>query len=74
MFVVWPPSCTGGNEACDVSVGSSIVKTSGSVREEAGNGAPLACGESPQFSTELPVRVLCPHMASLCVGALERIS
>jgi hypothetical protein len=33
-FVSWPPPCTGGNEAHDVSAGSSIVETVGSVREE----------------------------------------
>jgi hypothetical protein len=33
-FVSWPPPCTGGNEARDVSVGSSLVETMGSVREE----------------------------------------
>jgi hypothetical protein len=34
MFVSQPPSCTGGNEAQGVSVGSSIVEMAGSVREE----------------------------------------
>jgi hypothetical protein len=33
-FVSRPPPCTGGNEARDVSAGSSIVETTGSVREE----------------------------------------
>jgi hypothetical protein len=33
-FVSRPPPCTGGNEARDVSTGSSIVETAGSVREE----------------------------------------
>jgi hypothetical protein len=33
-FVSWPPSCTGGNEACDVSAGSLIVETARSVREK----------------------------------------
>jgi hypothetical protein len=33
-FVSLPPPCTGGNEACGVSAGSSIVETAGSVREE----------------------------------------
>jgi hypothetical protein len=31
------------------------VKTVGSVREEAGSGTPLACGEGLQLSTELLV-------------------
>jgi hypothetical protein len=34
VFVSRPPPCTGGNEARGVSVGSSIVETAGSVREE----------------------------------------
>jgi hypothetical protein len=29
-----PPPCTGGNEARDVSIGSSIVETAGNIREE----------------------------------------
>jgi hypothetical protein len=33
-FVSRPPPCTRGNEARDISVGSSIVETAGSVREE----------------------------------------
>jgi hypothetical protein len=33
-FVSRLPLCTGGNEAHDVSAGSSIVETTGSVREE----------------------------------------
>jgi hypothetical protein len=34
VFVSRPPPCTGGNEAHDVSDGSSIVETTVSVREE----------------------------------------
>jgi hypothetical protein len=34
VFVSQPPPCTGGNEAHDVSAGSSLVETTGSVREE----------------------------------------
>jgi hypothetical protein len=33
-FVSRPPPCTGGNEVHDFLVGSSIVETAGSVREE----------------------------------------
>jgi hypothetical protein len=33
-FVSRPPPCTGGNKAHDVSAGSSIVETAGSIREE----------------------------------------
>jgi hypothetical protein len=48
-----PPLCAGGNEAHDVSAGSSIVKTVGSVREEAESRPPLARGEGPRLSMEL---------------------
>jgi hypothetical protein len=54
-FVSPSPPCTGENEARNVLAGSSIVKTVGSVREETGSGAPLACGEGPQLSAELLV-------------------
>ena len=66
MFVVWPPPFTGGNKACDILAESLIVKTAGSIRERlAGRhvGDPLACGEGPRLSTELPDREL-----GLCKG------
>ena len=69
-FVVWPPPCTRGNKARDVSAGSLIVKTAGSIRERlAGRhvGDPLARGEGPRLSTELPDRELGP-----CEGFLAR--
>jgi hypothetical protein len=34
VFVSWPAPCTGGNKVHDISAGSSIVETAGSVREE----------------------------------------
>jgi hypothetical protein len=55
----WPP-CTGGNEVHDVSVGSSIVETVGSVRAE--SGAPLARGEGLWLSTELLDRGAWPRV------------
>jgi hypothetical protein len=61
-FVVWPPSCIGGDEAHNDSAESSIVKTAGSVQEDTGSGAPLAHGEGLQLSTELAVPVLGPHI------------
>ena len=70
MVVVWPPPCTGGNKACDVSAGSLIVKTAGSIWETlAGRhiGDPLARGEGPRLSTELADRELGP-----CEGFLTR--
>ena len=63
-FVVWPPPCTRGNKAHDVSVGSLVVKTAGSIWERlAGRhvGDPLAHGEGPRLSTELPDRELGPY-------------
>jgi hypothetical protein len=54
-FVSRPPLCTGGNEAHDALVESSIVKTTGSVREETGSGGQLARGEGLWFSMELLV-------------------
>jgi hypothetical protein len=50
---VWPPPCTGGNEARGVSARSSIGKMVGSVREEARSRAPLARGEGLRLSMEL---------------------
>ena len=70
VFVVWLPPCTGGNNACGVSTGSLIVKTAGSIRERlAGRNVrdPLARGEGPRLSMELPDRELGP-----CEGFLAR--
>jgi hypothetical protein len=33
MFVVWPPPCTEGDEACDISATNLIVNMAGSIRE-----------------------------------------
>jgi hypothetical protein len=56
-FVSRPPPCTGGNEARDVSAGSSIVETAGSVREEPEAEHYLrvekACGSQRSYSTEV---------------------
>jgi hypothetical protein len=53
VFVSWPPSCTGGNEAHDV-FGRKLNSGDGGERlRGAGSGAPLARGEGPQLSTEL---------------------
>jgi hypothetical protein len=61
-FVSRPPPCTGGNEARDVSAGSSIVETVGSVQEEPEAEHHLrvekARGSLRSYSTE----VLGPHM------------
>ena len=70
MFVVWPSSCIGGNKACGVLVGSLIVKTVGSIRERLAERHvidPLARGEGPRLSTELPDREVGP-----CEGFLAR--
>ena len=61
--MVWPPLCTEGSKAHGVLVKSLIVKTAGSIRERlAGRhtGDPLARGEGPGLSTELPDRELGP--------------
>jgi hypothetical protein len=55
-FVSRLPPCIGGNEARVVSTENSIVETMGNIREEAKSGAPLACEEGPELSTELLVR------------------
>ena len=70
MFVVWPPSCTGGNKVRGVSARSLIVKTAGSIRERLVGrhvGDPLARGEGLRLSTKLPDRELGP-----CKGFLAR--
>ena len=72
--MVWPPPCTEGNKACGVSAGSLIVNTAGSVRERlAGRhvGDPLARGEGPGLSTELPDRELGPYERFLARGSNE---
>ena len=53
---------------------SLIVKTAGSIRERlAGRhvGDPLACGEGPRLSTELPDRELGPYEGFLARGSNE---
>ena len=70
MFVVWPPSHTGGNKAHGALAESLIVKTTRSIRERlAGRhvGDPLARGEGPRLSTELSDWELGP-----CEGFLVR--
>ena len=52
-----------GNKARDGLAGNLIVKTAGSIRERLARrhvGDPLARGESPRLSTELPDRELGP--------------
>ena len=73
-FVVRPPPCTKGNKARGVLAESLIVKTAGSIRERlAGRhiGDPLACGEGPRLSTELPNRELGPCEGFLARGSNE---
>ena len=70
MFVVWPPPCAEGNKAHGILAGSLIVKMVGSIRERlAGRhiGDPLARGEGPRLSMELPDWELGP-----CEGFLVR--
>ena len=61
--MVWPPPCTGENKARGVLVEILIVKTAGSIRKRlAGRhvGDPLARGEGPRLSTDLPDQELGP--------------
>ena len=58
------------NRVCGVSAESLIVKTAGSIRERLARrhvGDPLAHGEGPRLSTELPDQELGP-----CKGFLAR--
>ena len=60
---MWSPPCTEGNKARDGSARSLIVKMAGAVRERLARrhtGDPLACGEGPGLSMELPDRELGP--------------
>ena len=71
---MWPPPYTRGNKARDVSVGSLIVKTARSIQERlAGRhvGDPLALGEGPRLSTELPDQELSPCEGFLARGSNE---
>ena len=73
-FVVWPTPYTGGNKARGVSAESLIVKTTGIIREwlaERHVGDPLASGEGPRLSTELPDRELGPCEGFLARGSNE---
>ena len=72
--MVWPPPCTGGNKARDVSTGSLIVKTARSIWERLVRrhvGDPLARGEGPRISTELPDWELGPCEGFLARGSNE---
>ena len=74
VFVVWPPPCIGGNKARGVSAGSLIVKTAGSIRERLAErhvGDPLARGEGPRLSMELPDQGLGPCDGFLARGSNE---
>ena len=68
--MVWPPPCTEGNKASGDLTGSLIVKMAGSIQERLVGmhvGDPLAHGEGPRLSTELPDQELGP-----CEGLLAR--
>ena len=74
MFVVRSPSYTEGNKAHDILAESLIVKTTGSIRERlAGRhiGDPLARGEGPRLSMELPDWELGPCKGFLARGSNE---
>ena len=74
MVVVWLPPCIEGNKARDISAGSLIVKTAGSIWERlAGRHVedPLARGEGPRLSMELPNWELGPLEGFLARGSNE---
>ena len=74
MFVVSLPPCTEGNKVRDGSARSLIVKMAGSIRERLARrhiGDPLARGEGPRLSTELPDRELGPCEGFLARGSNE---
>ena len=74
MVVGWPPPCIEGNKAHGISAGSLIVKMVGSIRERLAErhvGDPLAHGEGPRLSTELPDRELGPCEGFLARGSNE---
>ena len=73
-FVVRLPSCTEGNKARGILAESLIVKMAGSIRERLAErhiGDPLARGEGPRLSTELPDRELGPCEGFLARGSNE---
>jgi hypothetical protein len=61
-FVSRPPLCTGGNEACGVSTGSSIVETAGSVREEPKVEHHLCVEKARDSLQSYSIEVLGPRM------------
>jgi hypothetical protein len=61
-FVSRLPPCTGGNEAHDVSVRSSIVETAGSVREEPESEHHLDVEKARDSLRSYSTVVLGPHM------------
>lgn len=59
--MVWSPSCTRENETHGVLTRNTIVKMEGSIYEGYSRD-PLACGEGPRLSMELPNWELGPHV------------
>jgi hypothetical protein len=60
VFVSLPPPCTGGNETRDVSVGSSLVETMESVREEPEVEDHLRVEKARDSLQSYSAEVLCP--------------
>ena len=72
--MAWLPPCTEGNKAHGGSAGRLIVNTAGAVRErlaERHTGDPLAYGEGPELSMELPDWELGPYEGFLARGSNE---
>jgi hypothetical protein len=72
VFVSRPPPCTGGNKARDVSAGSSIVETAGSVREEPEAEHHLRMEKARDSLRSYSTEVLSPRVGfPLCRGTNE---
>jgi hypothetical protein len=62
VFMIQPPPCTRGNEAHDVSARNSIVKTTGSAREELKAEHHLRMEKARDSLRSYSYVVLGPHM------------
>jgi hypothetical protein len=61
-FISRSPPCTGGNEACGVLAGSSLVETARSVREEPEAEHHLRMENARDSLWSYLIEVLAPHV------------
>jgi hypothetical protein len=73
-FVSRLPSCVRGNEARDVSAGSSLVEMAGSVRAEPEAEQHLRVEKARDSLRSYSTEVLGLRVGFLCIGAPTRIS